>query len=90
MLEFTISPSLDTVTPEDLERAIDDHNKDPESHTDIRQAVKDTVNTHNSDETSHPDIRVALSGLDSRLSVPHSAPETADKFEDWRKEKSMP
>ena len=32
--------------------AIDDHNKDPESHADIRQAVKDTVNTHNSDETS--------------------------------------
>lgn len=69
VLEFTISPSLDTVTPEDLERAIDDHNKDPESHADIRQAVKDTVSTHNSDETSHLDIRVALSGLDSRLSV---------------------
>lgn len=47
VLEFTISSSLDTVTPEDLERAIDDHNKDPESHADHRRG-KDTVNTHNS------------------------------------------
>ena len=69
VLEFTITPSLDTVSPEDLEEAIAEHNTDPASHPDIRQDITDTVDDHNTDETSHPDIRVDLSGLDSRLSV---------------------
>lgn len=69
VLEFTITPSLDTVSPEDLEEAIAEHNTDPASHPDIRQDITDAVDDHNTDETSHPDIRVDLSGLDSRLSV---------------------
>ena len=36
VLEFTITPSLDTVSPEDLEEAIAEHNTDPASHPDIR------------------------------------------------------
>lgn len=69
VLEFTLTPSLDTVSPEDLEEAIDDHNTDETAHPDIRQDITDAVSGHNTDETSHPDIRVDLSGLDSRLSV---------------------
>ena len=69
VLEFTLTPSLDTVSPEDLEEAIDDHNTDETAHPDIRQDITDAVSGHNTDETFHPDIRVDLSGLDSRLSV---------------------
>ncbi len=36
VLEFTLTPSLDTVSPEDLEEAIDDHNTDETAHPDIR------------------------------------------------------
>lgn len=69
VLEFTISPSLDTVTPEDLEEAIAEHNTAPDSHQDIRQSITTTVAGHDASETAHPDIRVALNGLDGRLSV---------------------
>lgn len=69
VLEFTISPSLDTVSPEDLAEAIAEHNTDPESHADIRQDITDTVSGHNTDTSAHPDIHVDLTGLDSRLSV---------------------
>ena len=51
VLEFTLTPSLDTVSPEDLEAAIDDHNTDETAHPDIRQDITDAVNTHN---TEHP------------------------------------
>lgn len=69
VLEFTISPSLDTVSPEDLEEAIAEHNTDPASHADIRQDIVDTVEEHDADTNSHPDIRVAMAGIDSRLST---------------------
>jgi len=69
VLEFTVTASLDTVSPEDLERAISEHNTDPASHADIRQAITDTVDGHNTNGEAHPDVRVALNGLDSRLAV---------------------
>lgn len=69
VLEFTVTASLDTVSPEDLERAISEHNTDPASHADIRQAITDTVDRHNTNGEAHPDVRVALNGLDSRLAV---------------------
>lgn len=50
VLEFTITPSLDTVSPEDLEEAIAEHNTDPASHPDIRQDITDAVDDHNTDE----------------------------------------
>ena len=69
VLEFTIAPSLDTVSPEELTKAIADHNTDPKSHADIRQTITDIVSDHNTDQSSHPDIHVGLTGLDSRLSL---------------------
>lgn len=69
VLEFTVTASLDTVSPEDLEAAIAEHNTDPTSHADIRQDIADTVSEHNTDTNSHPDIRVTMAGIDSRLST---------------------
>lgn len=69
VLEFTVTASLDTVSPEDLEAAIAEHNTDPASHADIRQDIADTVSEHNTDTNSHPDIRVTMAGIDSRLST---------------------
>lgn len=69
VLEFTIVPSLDTVSQEDLERAISEHNTDPASHEDIRQAIPAAVQTHNEGEDTHPDIRASLGDLDGRLGV---------------------
>lgn len=69
VLEFTVTASLDTVSPEDLEAAIAEHNTDPSSHADIRQDIADTVSEHNTDTNSHPDIRVTMAGIDSRLST---------------------
>ena len=39
VLEFSIAPSLDIVNREDLDKAVSDHNEDPVSHEDIRQAI---------------------------------------------------
>lgn len=69
VLEFTVTASLDTVSPEDLEAAIAEHNTDPASHADIRQDIADTVSEHNTNTNSHPDIRVTMAGIDSRLST---------------------
>lgn len=69
VLEFTVTASLDTVSPEDLEAAIAEHNTDPASHADIRQDIADVVSEHNTDTNSHPDIRVTMAGIDSRLST---------------------
>lgn len=69
VLEFTVTASLDTVSPEDLEAAIAEHNTDPASHADIRQDIADAVSEHNTDTNSHPDIRVTMAGIDSRLST---------------------
>ena len=69
VLEFTISPSLDTGSPEDLEAAIDEHNADETAHPDIRQDITGAVGKHNTDGASHPDIRINMNDLDSRLSV---------------------
>jgi phage-related tail fiber protein len=69
VLEFTVTASLDTVSPEDLEAAIAEHNTGPASHADIRQDIVDTVSEHNTDTNSHPDIRVTMAGIDSRLST---------------------
>lgn len=69
VLEFTVTASLDTVSPEDLEAAIAEHNTDPASHADIRQDIVDAVSEHDTDTNSHPDIRVTMAGIDSRLST---------------------
>lgn len=69
VLEFTVTASLDTVSPEDLEAAIAEHNTDPASHADIRQDIVDDVSEHDTDTNSHPDIRVTMAGIDSRLST---------------------
>lgn len=69
VLEFTVTASLDTVSPEDLEAAIAEHNTDPASHADIRQDIADAISEHNTDTNSHPDIRVTMAGIDSRLST---------------------
>ena len=39
VLEFTITPSLDTVSAEELQEAVSNHNTDESSHTDIRSAL---------------------------------------------------
>ena len=41
VVEFTISPSLDTVSKEDLENAISKHNTDKNAHPDIRASLTD-------------------------------------------------
>jgi phage-related tail fiber protein len=69
VLEFTVTASLDTVSPEDLKAAIAEHNTDPASHADIRQDIVDAVSEHDTDTNSHPDIRVTMAGIDSRLST---------------------
>jgi phage-related tail fiber protein len=84
VLEFTVTASLDTVSPEDLEAAIAEHNTDPASHADIRQDIADTVSEHNTDTNSHPDIRVTMAGIDSRLStleLKYGANVTGNSFE---------
>lgn len=84
VLEFTVTASLDTVSPEDLEAAIAEHNTDPASHADIRQDIADAVSEHNTDTNSHPDIRVTMAGIDSRLStleLKYGANVTGNSFE---------
>ena len=53
VLEFTITPSLDTVSPEDLEEAIAEHNTDrPATRTSGRTSQTPWMTT-TPDETSH-------------------------------------
>ncbi|WP_297239272.1 phage tail-collar fiber domain-containing protein [uncultured Flavonifractor sp.] len=44
VLEFTINPSLDMVSAEDMAAAISDHNSSEDSHQDIRAALSNKVN----------------------------------------------
>ena len=60
VLEFTIVPALNTVSREDLEQAISEHNADAAAHPDLRQEISDTVAAHNTDRASHADIRQAI------------------------------
>lgn len=69
VLEFTVVPALDTVSQEDLERAIEEHNTDPASHADIRQAIPEAVAAHNSAADVHPELQTTMSGIDARLAV---------------------
>ena len=69
VLEFTIVPALDVVSREDLERAIEEHNIDPASHADIRQAIPAAVDAHNSASDVHPELQVTVGGIDARLAV---------------------
>lgn len=69
VLEFTIIPALDVVSHEDLERAIEEHNTDPASHADIRQAIPNAVEAHNSASDVHPELQNTVSGIDARLAV---------------------
>jgi phage-related tail fiber protein len=43
VVNFTITPSLDTVSKEDLDAAISEHNGDPNSHYDIRQLALNSM-----------------------------------------------
>lgn len=69
VLEFTIVPALDVVSREDLESAIAEHNTDPASHEDIRQAIPTAVEAHNSASDVHPELQTVVGGIDARLSV---------------------
>lgn len=69
VLEFTIIPSLDVVSREDMELAIAEHNTDPASHADIRQAIPEAVEAHNTAADVHPALQTTVSGIDSRLAV---------------------
>jgi len=69
VLEFTIIPTLDVVSREDLEKAIAEHNADPASHTDIRQAIPAAVAAHNSASDVHPELQTTVGGIDARLAV---------------------
>lgn len=69
VLEFTVVPALDTVSQEDLEQAIEEHNTDPTSHADIRQAIPSAVGAHNAASDVHPDLQNTVSGIDARLAV---------------------
>ena len=69
VLEFTIVPALDVVSREDLERAIEEHNIDPASHADIRQAIPAAVAAHNSASDVHPELQTTVGGIDARLAV---------------------
>lgn len=69
VLEFTVVPALDTVSQEDLERAIEEHNTDPASHADIRQAIPEAVAAHNTASDVHPELQTTMSGIDARLAV---------------------
>lgn len=69
VLEFTIIPALDVVSREDLEKAISDHNTDPASHADIRQAIPDAVGAHNSASDVHPELQTTVGSIDARLAV---------------------
>ena len=69
VLEFTIVPALDVVSREDLERAIEEHNIDPASHADIRQAIPAAVDAHNSASDVHPKLQATVGGIDARLAV---------------------
>ena len=62
VLEFTIVPALDVVSREDLERAIEEHNIDPASHADIRQAIPAAVDAHNSASDVHPELQATEIG----------------------------
>lgn len=69
VLEFTIVPALDVVSREDLEKAIEEHNTDPASHADIRQAIPAAVEAHNSASDVHPGLQTVVGGIDARLTV---------------------
>lgn len=69
VLEFTIVPALDVVSREDLEKAIEEHNTDPASHADIRQAIPVAVEAHNSASDVHPELQTVVGGIDARLAV---------------------
>lgn len=69
VLEFTIVPALDVVSREDLEKAIEEHNTDPASHADIRQAIPVAVEAHNSASDVHPELQTMVGGIDARLAV---------------------
>lgn len=69
VLEFTIIPALDVVSREYLEKAIAEHNIDPASHADIRQAIPAAVEAHNSASDVHPELQTTVGGIDARLAV---------------------
>lgn len=69
VMEFTIVPTLDTVSREDLETAIAEHNVDAASHEDIRRAILNVTEVHNEDESSHPHLLELYMGLNARLTL---------------------
>lgn len=69
VVEFVVVPSLDTVSREDLDQAISEHNLSEDSHADIRGLISSTVQNHNSAQDAHPTTQTAIGNLDSRLSV---------------------
>ena len=69
VLEFTIVPSLDTVSPEDLAQAISDHDTSTAAHADIRQAITAAVAAHDSASDVHPELQNTVGGIDARLSI---------------------
>lgn len=69
VLEFTIIPALDVVSQEDLEKAISDHDMDPTTHEDIRQAITAAVAAHDNSLDTHPGLQNMVSRIDARLSL---------------------
>lgn len=69
VVEFVVVPSLDTVSREDLDLAISEHDLSPDSHADLRGLIHNTVQAHNGAADAHPTIQTAIGNLDSRLSV---------------------
>lgn len=69
VLEFTLSPSLDTVGREELMSLLAAHNTDPLAHPDIREGIAAAIAAHNLAEQAHPGLQGQLGGLDSRLTL---------------------